>query len=106
MWITVLENRERKPYARARYRNYTKDSGQFTEAVQAIQAVAQYGQEGQVLRKYRRVQERIIEHGLAEARIGNRYGFKRSLVLSIAKRACQGVWIWQYRHNTLDAAMI
>ena len=74
--------------------------------MQAIQAVAQYGQEGQVLRKYRRVQERIIEHGLAEAHIGNRYGFKRSLVLAVAKRACQGVWIWQYRHNTLDAAMI
>ena len=59
-----------------------------------------------MLRKYRRVQERIIEHGLAEARIGNRYGFRRSLVLSIAKRACQGMWIWQYRHNALDAAMI
>ena len=104
--LTIVENRQRKPFAKARYRNYNRDSGQFTEAVQAIQAVAQYGQEGQVLRKYRRVQERIIEHGLAEARIGNRYGFKRSLVLSIAKRACQGVWIWQYRHNTLDAAMI
>lgn len=106
MWITVLENRERKPYARARYRNYTKDSGQFTEAVQAIQAVAQYGQEGQVLRKYRRVQDRIVEQGLAEARIGKRHGFRRTMVLSIAKRVCQGVWIWQYRHNTLDAAAI
>jgi ABC-type multidrug transport system fused ATPase/permease subunit len=106
MWITVLENRERKPYAKARYQNYTKDSGQFTEAVQAIQAVVQYGQEGQVLRKYRRVQERIIEQGLTEARIGNRYGFRRTMVLSIAKRVCQGVWIWQYRHNALDAAMI
>ena len=106
LWLTILENRQRKPYAKARYRNYTKDSGQFTDAVQAIQAVVQYGQERQVLRKYSRVQERIIEQGLAEARIGNRYGFRRSLVLSIAKRACQGVWIWQYRHNTLDAAMI
>jgi ATP-binding cassette subfamily B protein len=106
LWLTILENRRRKPYARARYRGYNRDSGQFTEAIQAIQAVTQYGQEGQVLRKYRRVQERIVEHGLTEARIGNRYGFKRSLVLSVAKRACQGVWIWQYRHNTLDAAMI
>src|SRR5689334_17003552 len=59
MWITVLENRERKPYAKARYRNYSKDSGQFTEAVQAIQAVVQYGQEAQVLRKYRRIQNNI-----------------------------------------------
>lgn len=106
LWITVLENRQRKPYAKARYQSYTKDSGQFTEAVQAIQAVAQYGQEGQVLRKYRRVQDRIIEQGLTEARIGNRYGFRRTMVLSIAKRVCQGVWIWQYRHNALDAAMI
>jgi ATP-binding cassette subfamily B protein len=95
MWITVLENRQRKPYARARHRNYTKDSGQFTEAVQAIQSVVQYGQEGQVLRKYRHVQDRIVEQGLMEARIGNRYGFRRTMVLSIAKRVCQGVWIWQ-----------
>jgi ABC-type multidrug transport system fused ATPase/permease subunit len=106
MWVTVLENRERKPYAKARYRNYSKDSGQFTEAVQAIQAVAQYGQEAQVLRKYQRVQDRIIKQGLTEARIGNRYGFRRTMALSIAKRVCQGLWIWQYRHNTLDAAMI
>jgi ABC-type multidrug transport system fused ATPase/permease subunit len=106
LWITVLENRQRKPFARARYRNYARDSGQFTEAVQAIQAVAQYGQEEQVLRKYRRVQDRIIDQGLTEARIGNRYGFRRTMVLSVAKRACQGVWIWQYRHNALDAAMI
>lgn len=106
LWLTVLENRQRKPYARARYRNYAKDSGQFTDAVQAIQAVAQYGQEKQVLRKYSRVQQRIVDQGLAEARIGNRYGFRRSLILSIAKRACQGIWIWQYRHNALDGAMI
>jgi ATP-binding cassette, subfamily B, bacterial len=104
--LTLVENRKRKPYAKARYRNYAKDSGQFTDAVQAIQAVAQYGQEGQVLRKYRRVQDRIVGQGLMEARIGNRYGFSRSVVLSIAKRACQGVWIWQFRHNMLDAAMI
>ncbi len=90
----------------ARYRNYNRDFGQFTEAVQAIQPVVQYGQEGQVLRKYRRVQQRIVAQGLAEARIGNRYGLRRTMVLSIAKRVCQGVWIWQYRHNALDAAMI
>jgi ABC-type multidrug transport system fused ATPase/permease subunit len=106
LWLTVLENRERRPFAKRRHQDYARDFEQFSEAVQAIQSVVQYGQEGQVLRKYRRVQQRILHAGLAEARIGNRYGFRRNLAISIAKRACQGIWIWQYRRNTMDAAMI
>lgn len=106
LWLTVLENRQRKPYAKARYNGYNKDFGLFSESVEAIQPVVQYGQQAAVLRKYRRVQDRIIASGLEEARIGNRYGFGRNMVLTVAKRACQGIWIWQYRHNALDAAMI
>jgi ABC-type multidrug transport system fused ATPase/permease subunit len=106
MWLTVLENRQRRPFARRRHRNYSRDFGLFSESVEAIQPVTQYGQQRQVLRKYRRVQDAIIEEGLAEARIGNRYGFSRNVVLTVVKRACQGVWIWQYRHHALDAAMI
>ncbi len=106
LWLTLLENRRRRPFAKRRYEGYNRDFGLFSESVQAIQPVVQYGQEGQVLRRYERVQQRIIEHGLEEARIGNRFGFRRNLVVAIARRACQGVWIWQFRHNTLDAAMI
>lgn len=106
LWLTLLENRRRRPFAKRRYHGYNRDFGLFSESVQSIQPVVQYGQEGQVLRRYQRVQQRIIEHGLEEARIGNRFGFRRNLIVSIARRACQGVWIWQYRHNTLDAAMI
>src|SRR3954469_12042880 len=104
--LTIIEHRQRRPFARRRYNDYARDFEQFSESVQAIQAVVQYGQESQVLRKYRRVQQRIMHAGLAEQRIGNRYGFRRNLAISAAKRACQGIWIWQYRHNTLDAAMI
>ena len=106
MWLTVLENRRRRPFAKKRYQGYNRDFGLFSESVQAIQPVVQYGQEAQVLRRYRRVQQRIVAQGLAEARIGNRFGFRRNLALAIAKRACQGVWIWQYRHHALDGAMI
>ncbi len=106
LWLTLVENRRRRPFARGRYRGYNRDFGLFSESVEAIQPVVQYGQEGNVLRRYRRVQERIVACGLAEARIGSRYGFGRNMVLTIAKRACQGVWIWQYRHNALDGAMI
>jgi ATP-binding cassette subfamily B protein len=106
LWLTLLENRQRRPFAKLRYEGYNRDFGLFSESVQAIQPVVQYGQEGQVLRRYRRVQDRIIERGLEEARIGKRFGFRRNLVVTIARRACQGVWIWQYRHNALDAAMI
>ncbi len=106
LWLTLMENRRRRPFAKRRYEGYNRDFGLFSESVQAIQPVVQYGQEGQVLGKYQRVQQRIINHGLEEARIGTRFGFRRNLVVSIARRACQGVWIWQYRHNALDAAMI
>ena len=106
MWLTLMENRERRPYSRRRYENYNRDFGLFSESVDAIQPVVQYGQEEQVLRRYRKVQQRIIEQGLMEARIGNRFGFRRQLVITIAKRICQGMWIWQFRQNTLDAATI
>jgi ABC-type multidrug transport system fused ATPase/permease subunit len=106
LWLTVIENRRRRPFAKRRYRLYGRDYGFFSESVQAIEAVVRYGQERQVLRKYRRVQRRIQEDGLQEARIGNRFGFGRNVALSMAKRACQGIWIWQYRHDALDAASI
>ena len=106
LWLTLLENRERQPFARRRHRNYNRDFGLFSESVEAIQPVVQYGQSRQVLRNYDRVQRAIVEEGLAEARVGNRFGFRRNLAITIAKRACQGVWIWQYRHHALDGAMI
>ncbi len=106
LWLTVLENRRRKPFARRRYQGYNRDFGLFSESVEAIQPVVQYGQQAQVLRRYRRVQRDIVASGLEEARIGNRYGLRRNLLLSVAKRACQGIWIWQYRHQAMDAAMI
>lgn len=106
IWLTILENRERQPFARGRHRNYTRDFGLFSETVDAIQPVVQYGQSAQVLRNYDRVQQRIVRQGLAEARVGNRFGLRRNLAITIAKRACQGVWIWQYRNHALDGAMI
>jgi ABC-type multidrug transport system fused ATPase/permease subunit len=106
LWLTIAEQRQRQPFARRRYRTYNRDFGVFAESVQAIQPVVQFGQIGRVLRKYRKVQQYIIKQGLTEARIGNRFGLHRSLAVSIAKRVCQGVWIWQYRHHALDAAMI
>jgi ABC-type multidrug transport system fused ATPase/permease subunit len=106
LWLTVVENRRRRPFAKRRYKHYGQDFGLFSESVQAIEPVVRYGQEGQILRKYRRVQQQIQEQGLAEARIANKFGLRRNLTISIAKRVCQGVWIWQYRHNVLDAAII
>ncbi len=106
MWLTLREQRKRRPFARRRHRDYNRDFGLFSETVEAIQPVQQYGQEAQVLRKYRRVQQRIVGQGLAEARIGNRYAFWRTVATSLAKRACQGVWIWQYRKGALDGTTI
>ena len=106
LWLTVLENRQRRPFAKRRYKEYCRDFGLFSESVQAVEPVVRYGQEEQILNKYRRVQQRIQDEGLAEARIGNRFGLRRNFTVAIAKRICQGVWIWQYRHHAIDAASI
>ncbi len=106
LWLTVVENRRRRPYARRRYGQYGRDFELFSDSVQAIEPVVRYGQEEQVLRKYRRVQRRIESEGLAESRIGKTFGMRRNVAISIAKRACQGIWIWQYRRHGLDAASI
>lgn len=104
--FTVAENRQRYAFRKARYRNYAKDFGIFAECVQSVQPVVQFGQTQRILRHYQRVQQQIVDQGIAETRIGNAYGWRRNVVLSIAKRACQGIWIWQYRTRGLDVAMV
>ena len=106
LWLTMVENRKRQPHARARYRNYTRDFGLFAESVQSIQPVVQYGQTGRVMRRYRGVQQQIMHQGLTEMRIGNWFGIRKNMVFSVAKRACQGVWLWQFRRGKLDPAMV
>jgi ABC-type multidrug transport system fused ATPase/permease subunit len=106
LWLTIAENRRRLPYKKARYRDYARDFGVFAESVDAVQPVVQFGQTGRLLRHYDRLQGRIIDAGLEETRLGNSYGWRRSIVLTAAKRICQGIWIWKYREGKMDPAMI
>lgn len=106
MWLTLKENRRRRPHARRRYQNYARDFGLFAESVEAVQPLVQYGQTGRVLGDYRALQEDIVREGLAEARLAARYGWWRNMVVSAAKRGCQGYWFWQYREGTLDPALL
>lgn len=106
LWLTVVENRRRRPFTKRRYKYYGRDYGLFSDSVQAIEPVIRYGQQGQVLGAYARLQQKIQEEGLAEATLGKKFGMWRNFTISTAKRVCQGVWIWQYRHNALDAASV
>lgn len=106
LWLTVVENRKRQPFREARYGNYAKDFGVFSECVQYVQPVVQFGQTGRMLHAYGRIQREIIQQGIEETRIGNVYAWRRNMLLSVTKRTCQGVWLWQFRDNTLDAAMV
>src|SRR5437762_6408387 len=105
-WLTLLENRSRKPFRKSRYQNYARDFGMFSECVQYMQPLVQFGQTGRMMRRYRKMQRAIIEQGVAEVEVGNRYAWKRNTLLSVTKRSCQGIWIWQYRSGALDAAMV
>jgi ABC-type multidrug transport system fused ATPase/permease subunit len=104
--LTVVENRRRAGYRKARYENYVRDSGRFTEYVEAFQPVVQYGQGDRVLREYGGLQEEIVRQGMDEVRLANSFGFRKNLTVTAAKRICQGIWIWQLRCGTLDAAMV
>jgi ATP-binding cassette subfamily B protein len=106
LWLTKLENEKRRPFRKSRYQNYARDFGLFSECVQYMQPLVQFGQTGRMLRRYRKVQTAIIEQGVEEIRVGNRYAWKRNNLLSVTKRICQGIWIWQYRSGTLDVAMV
>jgi ABC-type multidrug transport system fused ATPase/permease subunit len=106
LWLTVIENVQRMPFRRSRNDNYVKDFGMFSESVQYVQPVVQFGQTGRVLQDYRRVQTEIMETGIEEIRMANVYAWRKNILLSVTKRACQCVWIWQYRQGSLDAAMV
>jgi ATP-binding cassette subfamily B protein len=104
--LTARENQRRKPFRETRHQNYGRDFGLFAESVQYVKPVVQFGQTRRMLDRYGEVQDRIVADGMAETALGNIYSWRRNLVLSIVKRSCQGVWIWQYRNHTLDAAMV
>jgi ABC-type multidrug transport system fused ATPase/permease subunit len=106
MALTFAENAKRRRLREARTRNYNRDFGLFAEAVQYVKPVVQFGQTGRVLNKYGKVQQDIVTDGMAEIRIGNDFAWRRNFLLSVVKRGCQGVWIWQFRQGTLDAATV
>src|SRR5205823_1868958 len=62
-WVTVIENRRRDGYRKARHQKYVRDSGVFSEYVQSVQPVIQFGQSGRLLGEYRQLQQRIMHEG-------------------------------------------
>ena len=111
-WATVVENRKRQPFRRSRHKNYGRDFGMFSECMEYVQPIVHFGQTRRILGDYGQLQNVIATEGIDETRIATRYAQRRNMLLSIAKRACLGVWIWQYRSgaapfgNTMDIAMV
>ncbi len=106
VWCTVIENRLREPFRKARHSNYARDFGMFSECLDSVHPVVLFGQAGAILNRYDTLQHEIEQQGVTETGIAARYGARRNLLLSAAKRCCQGVWLWQYRKGTLDAALV
>lgn len=104
--VTIAESRARQPFRKARHCNYARDFGMFSQCVEYTQPVVHFGQTGRVLDQYGQLQEEIASQGIEETSIGWRYARRRTMLLSLAKRACQGIWIWQFRSGALDAAMV
>src|SRR5205085_1838449 len=104
--LTMFENRRRAVYRKARHEKYVRDSGVFSEYVQSVQPVIQFGQSARLLGEYRQIQQQIMDEGLDEMDVAHRFGWRKNMILSVAKRLCQGMWIWQLRQGRLDAAMV
>jgi ABC-type multidrug transport system fused ATPase/permease subunit len=66
----------------------------------------QYGQGERILREYGGLQEEIVQQGTAEVRLANSFALRKNLTVTVAKRVCQGIWIWQLRCGSLDVAMV
>ena len=111
-WASVEENRQRQPFRKSRYQNYARDFGMFSECLEYVQPIVHFGQTRRILGNYGELQNSIASEGIEEARIATVFGGRRNFVLSVAKRACLGVWIWQYRSgahpfgNLMDIAMV
>ena len=106
VWLSLIENRKREPYRRSRNEKYNADYGLFAECVQQVRPVLQFGQTRRMLRNYDQIQRSIIDDGMREARLGNIYSWRRNMLLSVTKRACQGMWLYQFRAGILDGAMV
>ncbi|HEY3938415.1 MAG TPA: ABC transporter ATP-binding protein [Bryobacteraceae bacterium] len=106
LWQTRSENLARQPFRKARYENYARDHGLFSECMQYVQPVVHFGQTSRILRSYERVQEQIIHQGIGEVDTGNRYGWKRNMLLSVTRRLCQAVWLWQFKSGRLDMGLV
>ncbi len=105
-WMTFIENKRRAHFRKGRHEKYIRDSGLFSEYVQSVQPVIQFGQCGRILNEYQNLQQQIVDQGLAEIEVANRFAWRKNMVLSAAKRICQGIWIWQLRKGWTDVAMV
>jgi ABC-type multidrug transport system fused ATPase/permease subunit len=106
LWQTRRENLARQPFRKSRYENYARDHGLFSECMEYVQPVVHFGQTTRILQAYDRVQDQIIREGTEETDTGNRYAWNRNLLLSLTKRLCQAIWIWQFKDGVFDMGLV
>ncbi len=104
--LSYVENQNRKPFRSTRFEDYARDSGMFTECVGFVQPITELGQTGRILREYETLQERIVQQGRDEMLVSNCFARRRNIVLAVARRVSQGIWLWQYQARHLDPAMV
>ena len=105
VWLNQLEGRARAASRLSRFDAYARDSGIFTEYIQAAEPISLYRRKADLMQGYGELQQQIVETGLNETKIGNKYSAQKNRVLGYAKAICMGIWIWQLRAGQLDMAM-
>jgi ABC-type multidrug transport system fused ATPase/permease subunit len=106
LWLTFRENRIRQSFRGVRHDQYARDAGMFTECVQNVQALVQFGQTRRMLQRYEELHSDIFEKGVSEMSIAHKYLAQRSLLVSVTRRCCQGLWLWQFQRGRLDGPTV
>jgi ABC-type multidrug transport system fused ATPase/permease subunit len=106
LWLTIRENRVRQSFRGERHDQYARDSGMFTECVQNVQALVQFGQTDRMLKRYDELQAGIVDKGVSEIKVAHSYLAQRNVLVSMTRRVCQGLWLWQFQGGRLDAPTV
>lgn len=104
-WLTILGNKEKKPYRARRQDYYEEEWNKSIESVQSVETNLMFGQQERLLSGQETLHNNIVDEAFKEHRIGIfKYNRWRIRVLTLARRIILVIWIIQLMQGTIDIA--
>lgn len=106
-WLTVMGNKEKKPFRAKRQDYYEAEWNKSISSVQSVETNLMFGQQERLLQDQMEVHDGIISEALKEHHLGvYKYNRWRIRVLTIARRIILVVWITQLLGGSLTIASL